>query len=197
MSTAPELTDLSCAGSQILCLAFNAAVRRSNQQWGYIALEHIHDVRQLGAYDQLQLHSHSLLPQFSHHNAASSVSTASATAESSSMLSEGPTTTGRQVSAGFRPAWTFRRKENLQRFHAAVMLRYGLKWTTTSAATTAKKSAPKSSSRESGADAPTTFDVARIARRAERDEHVWMNMLETLVLAWMDRVIQEELEQVR
>lgn len=200
MSPASELTKSPCAGSQILCLAFNAAVRRSTQQWGYIALEHIHDVRHLGAYDQLQLHSHSLLPQLSHQDASSSVSTASAATESNSMLSEGPPTPGRQVSAGFRPAWTFRRKENLQRFHAAVMLRYGLKWTTTTATTTTttpKKMVLMNSGRENGTVAPAAFDAARVARRAEGDAHVWMNMLETLVLAWMDKVIQEEQELVR
>ncbi|GJE95929.1 hypothetical protein PsYK624_121210 [Phanerochaete sordida] len=158
------LTALS--SGQLLCIAYNTGVRRSRKPWGYVNKDAIHDIAALEAQSVAE-----------------------------------------QDQEKTRRGWTFRRTDNLRLWIAALKLRYNVPvWTPPSAhdrlapgapggapgtGGTSPSSSPSPQSsmfRFPTAEPPVTFDAPLIARK----EAGWDEMLEPLVLRWMQAVVDEK-----
>ncbi|CAO1635266.1 unnamed protein product [Parajaminaea phylloscopi] len=154
------------ADGQLICHAYNAALRRSRRPWGFIPSDDIHDIKR-GELGVLRDNSN-----------PSGMGTAAGAAK------EGSTDT--KLSSG-RPAhtWTFRRIENLRRFLAALNLRYDVRVHTDALAGGDARHGRRSDRRER-----LHFDPAKVARMEGGEE--WMGMFEALLSAWLDKVVAEE-----
>ncbi|KAG8698296.1 hypothetical protein FRC09_007306 [Ceratobasidium sp. 395] len=143
---------LSClSDGQMLCVAYNAAVRKSKKAWGFINAQSIHD-------------------------------TAAATSE--------------EKTAG---SLTFRRKENLGLWAAALKLRYVIDivpaGSKTSHPTRHFHQAPAPAAPETGAEdvaASNLFSPILIAKH----EHGWEDMLERAIWEWVNAVVTETKQAV-
>lgn len=198
----------------LLCQAFNEAIRRSDRPWGYISMREMHD---LEAEEAALLHKQSLRAKQAQEAEATNFQTGSkrksGTSEDVSSADEnGNTVTALDFAenAVNRPGWTFRRTENLRVWATALKLRYQLHTTATRASAIKPATGPSygslglgklalhgrrvaseshAASSSSGSSSKTIdFDPARVARR----ESGWQQMLITLLLAWIDAVVQEQ-----
>ncbi|KAI0338691.1 hypothetical protein BDW22DRAFT_1415373 [Trametopsis cervina] len=149
---------------QLLCVAYNIGVRRSRKPWGFISRDSIHDIAALEA----QLDDE-----------------------------------GERDKEITKRGWTFRRTDNLRLWVAALKLRYELpivsppstsNLTGHGSMTPLEGSTPLSSPTPTLAkkfprtdEPPITFDAALVARK----DPGWEDMLETLVLRWLDVVVDE------
>ncbi|KAB5590437.1 hypothetical protein CTheo_6129 [Ceratobasidium theobromae] len=134
------LTTLS--DGQMLCVAYNAGVRKSRKQWGFINAQSIHD-------------------------------TTTATLE--------------EKAAG---SWTFRRRENLGLWAAALKLRYVIDIVPAEPKSTHPTrhfhEAPKPEA-EAGGYAPNQFSPIVVAKH----ESGWEDMLERAIWQWVNAVVTE------
>ena len=189
--TATALLDTLSHG-QLLCMAYNAVLRKSQRPWGFIPSSSIHDIialqsgRSSQAQAQAQAEAQGKAQQ---HGAAE----AGASGASSSMLrrvsSEGASTSAsdddaagvdrrRPASQAGAPArkvgFTFRRLENLRLFVAAVKLRYGVN---------------------------IDVDVKRIVQRDARDEEgtgvtpAWKAAMREVAVRWVRAAAAEKMEE--
>ncbi|KAL6303599.1 hypothetical protein BKA93DRAFT_734674 [Sparassis latifolia] len=150
------------SSGQLLCVAYNVGVRRSRKPWGFVSKDAIHDIAALEAQSNGEA----------------------------------------QQSDNGKRGWTFRRTDNLQLWTAALKLRYLVPIiSSTSKAKLAKESltptvasTPHASPSHSVVHFPGTnpedvlvFDAAIVARQ----EKGWEHMLETVVLKWVEAVVDE------
>lgn len=144
--TSPLLRTLS--DGQILCHAYNAALRRSGRPWGFIQSSAIHDVKGEEEAFRARL------------------------AEEEAAAVEQPAER-RDTTKSRRPqGWTFRRIENLKRFSAAVALRYGIKTSSSTSGT----SAPSTGSHISHGQL-IAFDPTQVARMDTGWEDMLRNLV--------------------
>ncbi|KAJ7577931.1 hypothetical protein C8J56DRAFT_836115 [Mycena floridula] len=139
----------SLSSGQLLCIAYNAGVRKSKKPWGYVNRDGIHDILALEK-------------------------------------AQGPEDT--------KKGWTFRRTDNLRLWVGALKLRYILPIVAASQApkTSSNTNTPLTSPSPSAHRFPTNeppilFDAKVVAGRLEG----WEEMLERLVLRWVDEVVLE------
>ncbi|KAH9929209.1 uncharacterized protein B0H18DRAFT_1117557 [Fomitopsis serialis] len=153
----------SLSSGQLLCVAYNVGVRKSRKPWGFVSKDAIHDIVMLEAQ------------------------------------SPGA---GQEGEAGKR-GWTFRRTDNLRLWAAALKLRYLLPITsparpnaarTPGSVTPSYSGTPVPSPSASQVrfpsntnEEPILFDAPMVARL----EGAWEDMLEAVVLRWMDAVVEE------
>ncbi|KAI0795825.1 hypothetical protein C8Q75DRAFT_791040 [Abortiporus biennis] len=163
--SSPQRSDilLALSSGQLLCIAYNTGVRRSRKPWGYVSKDSIHDIAALEAEAQHELD-----------------------AEQHERTKKG---------------WTFRRTDNLRLWAAALKLRYLVPVVATNPArlssgastpigsTTPVVSPSPSMQRfpSKSAELPIIFDAPVVARH----DFGWEEMLERLVLRWMQAVIDE------
>ncbi|KAI0077997.1 hypothetical protein K474DRAFT_1594936 [Panus rudis PR-1116 ss-1] len=154
---------LSLASGQLLCTAYNVGVRRSRKPWGYVSKDSIHDIAAL----ESQTHD--------------------------------PNASQEQKDKA-RKGWTFRRTDNLRLWTAALKLRYMIPIVTSgnnagsgrsqsgSAKGTPVPSPAASLQRFPTTEPPVLFDAPLVARQ----DPGWEEMLETVVLKWVDAVVDEK-----
>lgn len=114
------------ADGQMLCIAYNAVLRKSQRPWGFIPHSSIHDVisltQECQKIEQAQLRDESFLGDSSHLSVRGS--SALMRRASSEGLSGDDSTINGPNSHNKRIGLTFRRFENLRVFVAALKLRY-------------------------------------------------------------------------
>lgn len=86
------------------------------------------------------------------------------------------------------PGWTFRRVENLNRFAAAVTLRYGIRLLPLIPTSSANGMTRAATDRNKKPVDGLTFDAAIVVRK----DPGWEAILQGLVVAWVGSVVQEE-----
>ncbi|KZO97343.1 hypothetical protein CALVIDRAFT_85676 [Calocera viscosa TUFC12733] len=173
---------LGLQSGQLLCVAYNAAVRRSSKPWGYIESRAIHDIIALDLAasqppppppEAPAIHPlhHAIGPQFTGRRQQRSPEP-----QLEPLLPQ--STGGASKKEG---GWTFRRTENLRLFAAACKLRYLIPFVNV---------IPGPAPGGKTVDA-VQFDPKIIANKAD----AWQSMLETGVSEWLDRVVQERKEE--
>ncbi|PWN22589.1 hypothetical protein BCV69DRAFT_281574 [Microstroma glucosiphilum] len=166
---------MALSDGQLLCHAFNAALRRSSKPWGFIPSGSIHDVRA----DE----DHCIPSRSRSVNASHTSSTGRHTP--SEIGEEMDSTTSSLGDIHRKPGWTFRRVENLNKFTVAIALRYGIK------SGRVKDGASQQHSNLDGnvlSDHPLMFDAVKVVRQ----EGDWQEMLRRVVEQWALKVAEEE-----
>ncbi|KAF7986870.1 hypothetical protein HWV62_12608 [Athelia sp. TMB] len=192
------------ASGQLLCAAYNGAVRRSRRPWGFISADAVHDVLALEAE----------------------------AAKTGNKRDSGASLPGEKEKEG-KKTWTFRRTDNLRLWAAALKLRYLLpivappvpvslpnpgtplahtsplpstrhfpspalpplspgpspaaSHITSPQEDASKELEPEIRGREARAREGIVFDASRVARR----EVGWEDMLESVLKVWMNAVVGE------
>ncbi|KAF8659277.1 hypothetical protein AX16_001852 [Volvariella volvacea WC 439] len=161
----------SLSSGQILCLAYNASVRKSRKPWGFINRDSIHDI-------------------YSLEQAAE-----------------------KDPAAGARTGWTFRRTDNLRLWVGALKLRYllplhvpsnhlatphaglGLAGVISGSSSPANGNTPLSSPGvtklkfpTNATEPPVVFDAKIVAKKEEG----WEEMLESVLIRWVNKVVDEK-----
>lgn len=166
---------MALSDGQLLCHAFNAALRRSSKPWGFIPSASIHDVRS-DEDQRIPNRSRSV-------NASYTSSTGRHTpSELGDEMENGSLSLG---DIHRRPGWTFRRVENLNKFTVAIGLRYGIK------GGNAKPNAsrrPSIGACDTLSDGYISFDAVKVVRQ----EGSWQEMLKSVVEQWALSVAEEE-----
>ncbi|EJT98219.1 hypothetical protein DACRYDRAFT_118938 [Dacryopinax primogenitus] len=173
---------LALQSGQLICVAYNAAVRRSSKPWGYIEPRAIHDIIALDLAasqpppppvpEAPVLHPlhHALGPQFTGKKGQQQ--------RPEPVEPLRPQMTG---SARKEGGWTFRRTENLRLFAAACRLRYLIPFVDV---------LPPHAKAGKASDA-VVFDPKVVAAKAEG----WEAMLAVAVEEWVGRVVRERREE--
>lgn len=196
------------SNGQLLCLAYNEALRQSKRPWGFIQPQDIHDVMTYERAAQEARKNKSAQERIEEK------------LEREERKRKGETSTsGTNSSLG----WTFRRTENLRVWTAALRLRYLLSFSTSqqvvapaAASTTRRMSSftygnASNTSKEdlalvelssSGSAVPPqatllpplapVFDPKIVARKQLGTP--WLDMLEEALCSWAQAVVSEELE---
>ncbi|KAL0948317.1 hypothetical protein HGRIS_010907 [Hohenbuehelia grisea] len=140
----------SLSSGQLLCIAYNACVRKSRFPWGYIDKDAIHDIFALQRADA---------------------------AGDEARKAESKT------------GWTFRRSDNLVLWGGALKIRYLLPMHIPLRKDNSggQPQSPRGSRFQEPKEPPILFDTKLIARR----EVGWEDMLETALLRWVSKVVEE------
>jgi len=142
----------SLSSGQLLCMAYNACVRKSKQPWGYVNKDGVHDIIALEK-------------------------------------AEAGTTDG-NADLGGKKSWTFRRIDNLRLWVGALKLRYMLPIQVPSqpvASGIGISSPARATRRAASAEPPIVFDAKVVARKDDG----WEDMLESVLLKWVWKVVDE------
>ncbi|KJA16048.1 hypothetical protein HYPSUDRAFT_47791 [Hypholoma sublateritium FD-334 SS-4] len=107
----------SLASGQLLCVAYNACVRKSRRPWGFVSWDGVHDVI---ALEQAAAAGGGASPS------TSSTSTSTLPIAPATPDSRPHTPTPPQADAATTKTWTFRRTDNLRLWAGALKLRYML-----------------------------------------------------------------------
>lgn len=196
------------SNGQLLCLAYNEALRQSKRPWGFIQPQDIHDVM---TYERAAREAR---------KNKSAQERIEEKLEREERKKKGETSTsGTNSSLG----WTFRRTENLRVWTAALRLRYLLSFSTSqqvvapavasttrrmssfsygSASNTSKEDLATVELSTSGSGVPPqatslpplapVFDPKVVARKQLGTP--WLDMLEEALCRWAQAVVSEELE---
>ena len=187
--TAAALLDTLSHG-QLLCMAYNAVLRRSQRPWGFIPSSSIHDIIALQARRSSQVQARAQGQEQGAERAGGStmtrhISSEGASTSTSTSTSDdeslGTTRSDRVTGSGVDAAtparkvgFTFRRLENLRLFIAAVKLRYG---------------------------ANIDVDVKRIVQRDARDKEgvcnvpAWEAAMREVAVRWVRAAAAEKMEE--
>ncbi|KAI0922456.1 hypothetical protein AcW1_003271 [Taiwanofungus camphoratus] len=149
------------SSGQLLCIAYNMGVRRSRKPWGFVSKDAIHDIVALEAQSIADAQN------------------------------------GEKGKRG----WTFRRTDNLRLWAAALRLRYLLPIVAPAKSdslkgsiTPSNSSTPLASPSASMMRFPSTSNEESIEFNAPlvaRLDNGWEDILETVVLKWVDVVVEE------
>lgn len=159
------------ADGQMLCLAYNAVLRKSQKPWGFIPQNSIHDVislaRERKKSEQLQYHDTVPAEGSSHLSVRGGGGSSSLMRRASSEgLSGDDSSTinaGSGIGKSTRIGLTFRRFENLRVFIAALKLRYLIQ-------------------------VRDGINVKTIARKEEG----WRDMLLEIAFSWVEAAAEEK-----
>ncbi|KAG8983659.1 hypothetical protein FRB94_005362 [Tulasnella sp. JGI-2019a] len=185
---------------QLLCVGYNAVVRRSRKQWGFIGMTSIHDIAELEERRKAE--------------------------EEANKETGKEEKDGKGASNGAKTGWTFRRTENLRLWAAALKLRYLVALAPPSSQPLDHQFLPPPSplilnptggSRFLGnitpglqlqlpiqpshsktlaaMGPPGLFDARVIAKREGDEKDGWVMMLEGALTKWMDAVLRETREK--
>ncbi|KXN80893.1 hypothetical protein AN958_06930 [Leucoagaricus sp. SymC.cos] len=143
----------SLSSGQLLCITYNAIVRKSKKPWGYISKDSIHDI----------------------------IALEKAGEESSK--------------EGQKKGWTFRRSDNLRLWVGALKIRYLLSIQVPSIKPSLGFGLPSTPSApvihrqpSSSTSEPFVFFDAKVIARKEEG---WEEMLKTVLLLWVQKVVDE------
>ncbi|KAF5376510.1 hypothetical protein D9615_008689 [Tricholomella constricta] len=152
----------SLSSGQLLCVAYNACVRKSKHPWGYVSRDGIHDILALEKAER---------------------------------------DAGKDDKApeGGKKGWTFRRTDNLRLWAGALKLRYMLPIYVPSQSlaqasgigTPANAGTPLGSpirATHRTAEPPVVFDAKVVAKKDDG----WEDMLETVLLKWVRKTVEEK-----
>ncbi|KAF8804155.1 hypothetical protein BYT27DRAFT_7194901 [Phlegmacium glaucopus] len=150
------------SSGQLLCIAYNACVRKSRQPWGFVSKDGIHDIL---------------------------------------ALEREASRNGTGDEEGGKKVWTFRRTDNLRLWVGALKLRYTLPIhipsqlsgnpSTPLSSPSAKMQSfifPVKQQPNHRRESPIVFDARMVAKKEEG----WEDMLESVLMRWVDRVVEEK-----
>ncbi|RDB21737.1 hypothetical protein Hypma_010934 [Hypsizygus marmoreus] len=151
----------SLSSGQLLCVAYNSCVRKSKQPWGYVSRDGIHDILALEKAERDD-------PKDS------------------------------KAGEGGKKGWTFRRTDNLRLWAGALKLRYMLPIVVPlqSLTQTSGPGTPANAGTPVGSPVRATYrstepTIVFDARVVARKDEGWEDMLETVLLGWMRKAVDE------
>ena len=181
---------------EMLCLAYNAALRQSARPWGFIPAREIHNLKEEAAK---ALEKQRERAKRMEEDEQEPFQTKHGRARREGSQAE--STNGELES---RPGWTFRRAENLRVWAAALKLRYQITTTTTVSKPASEKGKlrlhPRRVFSEASGSGSRTGKTSRAgddavefdARVVATKEDGWSDMLFVLLSRWVKAVAAEE-----